>query len=255
MILTVDIGNTSVGLCALEGSGGDSPLLFSAKLASDRSRSEAEYRAELEPLLTGRRWRGVVLCSVVPELTGTLRNCIRSLTGLEPLPVTAESDTGLTIAVPEPRKVGPDRLADAAWAAAYLPLPAVTVDMGTAATFNVVDRNAAFLGGLIAPGLDTGLQALSKQASRLPKIMPAVPECLIGRTTEECMLSGAVTGAAAMIDGVVERIEEELGSPVTLILTGGMARYVDPLCRHPHIWDPYLMPRALTLIYERTVEA
>ncbi len=115
---------------------------------------------------------------------------------------------------------------DAAYAAANFPLPVVTVDLGTATTFNVVDENRVFRGGVICPGLSTGLRALGERCAQLPQVHLGSPKSAIGTNTEKCMLSGSVMGTAVLIDGMVQRIEEELGQPATLVVTGGLAKYV-----------------------------
>lgn len=256
MILTIDIGNTTIGIGGLEKTAqGDYTVCFTAKLASVRGRRGAAYLATLRSLLEDAgispdRFVGAALSSVVPELTEPLCSCARVLTGTEPVLLTAKSHTGLILDVPEPDKLGHDRLADAAWAAARFPLPAVTVDMGTATTFNVVGDGRVFLGGVIAPGMMTGLNALSGRAAQLPEIELCAPRQVIGRTTDECMRAGAVVGAAAMIDGITARIEAELGNPATLVMTGGLARYVEPLCTHAHIYDPDMLLKGLALLYE-----
>ena len=139
---------------------------------------------------------------------------------------------------------------DAAYAAANFPLPVVTVDLGTATTFNVVDENRVFRGGVICPGLSTGLRALGDRCAQLPQVHLGSPKSAIGTNTEKCMLSGSVMGTAVLIDGMVQRIEEELGRPVTLVVTGGLAKYVTPLCRHPLTYDPELLMKGLALLYQ-----
>lgn len=131
---------------------------------------------------------------------------------------------------------------------------AVTVDLGTATTFNVIDEGGVFRGGAIAVGMATGLKALAAKTAQLPELRLDTVDSAIGKNTEACMESGAVIGAAAMIDGLVARIEQELGKPVTLVLTGGMARYAEPFCTHPHIYDPQLLAKGLMLLYEWNVE-
>ena len=127
----------------------------------------------------------------------------------------------------------------------------ITVDLGTATTFNVIRENSVFCGGAIAPGLDMGLGALSERTAQLPRLDLQIPKRIIGRNTEECILSGTIVGMAAMLDGMVQRIEAELGSPATLILTGGAARFVEPLVLHPHIYDPNLLLKGLAFLCER----
>ena len=260
MVLTVDIGNTTVSLCVLERNEAENyAVVFSAKMDTVREKGAVEYQREIQVLLgsagiDAKDLEGAAVSSVVPCLNGQMRDCIHALIGREAVWITAESKTGLTLDVPDPSRVGLDRLADAAWAAAHYTLPVVTVDMGTATTFNVVDEGGVFRGGVIAAGLGTGLCALTVHADQLPEIDLFPPDHLIGRDTTECMRSGAVIGAAVMIDGLATRIEAELGKPVTLVITGGLARYVEPLCAHPHIYDPHLLAKGLALLYEWNAE-
>ena len=152
--------------------------------------------------------------------------------------------------VPDPHAVGKDRIVDAAYAAANFPLPVITVDLGTATTFNVVDENRVFRGGVICPGLSTGLRALGERCAQLPQVHLSSPKNAIGTNTESCMLSGSVLGTAVLLDGIAARIEEELGRPATLVVTGGLAKYVTPLCRHPLTYDPELLLKGLALLYQ-----
>ena len=163
---------------------------------------------------------------------------------------TPEIRTGLTMGVPAPHAVGKDRIVDAAYAAANFPLPVITVDLGTATTFNVVDENRVFRGGVICPGLSTGLRALGERCAQLPQVHLSSPKNAIGTNTESCMLSGSVLGTAVLLDGIAARIEEELGRPATLVVTGGLAKYVTPLCRHPLTYDPELLLKGLALLYQ-----
>lgn len=248
MILTVDIGNTTIALTCLDG---DYNVLAAEKIPSGMNFSEPLGRvlggfAEIE---------NAVMSSVVPELTEPVLRAVEQNTGSSPKIINAASYRGiLNIALPEPEKIGLDRIADSAWAACRYPLPAVTVDMGTATTFNVIGEGGAFLGGIIAAGLQTSLSALSERAAQLPKLAPAVPERLIGRDTAECMLSGAVIGAAAVIDGMTARVEAELGKPVTLILTGGGAGLAEPFLLHRYVREPYLLAKGLALAADSSIK-
>ena len=253
MILAIDIGNTTVALGGIK----DGRVCFVAHMDTVRTRTAAEYRAEMDRIFSRRRnpehkvwFEGAVLTSVVPQLTGALAVCARHYTGKDPVIVGPDIRTGLTMGVPDPSAVGKDRIADAAYAAANYPLPVITVDLGTATTFNVVDENRVFRGGVICPGLSTGLRALGDRCAQLPQIHLARPRHAIGTTTQECMLSGSVMGTAVLLDGMAARIEEELGCSATLVLTGGLAKYVAPLCRHPLTYDPELMLKGLALLYE-----
>lgn len=257
MILTVDIGNTTVSLCGVErGAEQTYRVTFSARIDTLKDRGSAFYLDAMRQKLAENKvapnsFEGAVLACVVPELLSPIRTAVAALLEKEPLLISADSDLGFGADVKNIRQVGLDRLADTAWAAEHYPLPVVTVDMGTATTFNVIDRKKIFRGGVIAAGLATGLNALSARASQLPELRLRTPEHIIGKDTAECMLSGAVMGAAAMIDGIVRGIEQELGEEVTLLITGGLASYASPLCRHAHIYDPELLPKGLALLYDK----
>lgn len=259
MILVVDIGNTTVSFGGVTISPrGEYRVTFTTKLDTDPNWDPADYTVALIKKLRalGREresFTGIVISSVVPKVLDTVRESMLSVFGLEPLIVTCESDLGLSLEVPEPHKVGRDRLADAAWAAAHYPLPLVTVDLGTATTFNVVKEGAVFCGGVIAAGMETGLKALGAHTAQLPKLELEAPERVIGIDTASCMRSGAVYGAAALVDGVVRSIEEELGAPVTLVITGGGAAYIDRLVRHPHSYDPDMILKGLAYLYQRNL--
>lgn len=215
MILAIDIGNTTVTLGGVQTAAQMYSLEFTARIDINYEWSAGQYETSIRLL------------------------------------VTSESDLGMTFSIPHPEKVGRDRLVDAAWAAAHYPLPVITVDLGTATTFNVIRENSVFCGGAIAPGLDMGLNALAERTAQLPRLALQTPERIIGRNTEECILSGTIAGMAAMLDGMVQRIEAELGSPATLILTGGAARFIEPLVLHPHIYDPDLLLKGLAFLCER----
>ena len=252
MILAIDIGNTTVALGGIK----DGRVCFVAHMDTVRTRTAAEYRAEMEKVFSHRRhperpvrFEGAVLTSVVPQITGALAECARHYTGKKPVIVSPEIRTGLTMGVPDPHAVGKDRIVDAAYAAANFPLPVITVDLGTATTFNVVDENRVFRGGVICPGLSTGLRALGERCAQLPQVHLSSPKNAIGTNTESCMLSGSVLGTAVLLDGITARIEE-VGRPATLVVTGGLAKYVTPLCRHPLTYDPELLLKGLALLYQ-----
>lgn len=254
MILAIDIGNTTVALAGVEDGPGGQRVKFTARMNTVPTRPAEEYLDEMKSIFAARfipesAFTGAALVSVVPQLDGALLAAARAVTGKEPLYVTKDSLRTLKLTLPSADKIGRDRLVDASWAAATLPLPAITVDMGTATTFNVISRNGEFLGGIIAPGLATGLNALSDRAAQLPPIRIGTPGKTIGVNTEECMLIGSVTGAAAMIEGLAARLEEEVGQHCSLALTGGLARYVHPLIRCEHVYDPDLLLKGLAKLY------
>ena len=231
MILAIDIGNTTVALGGIR----DGRVCFVAHMDTVRTRTAAEYRAEMDKIFAHRRhperpmrFEGAVLTSVVPQITGALAECARHYTGKKPVIVSPDIRTGLTMGVPDPHAVGKDRLVDAAYAAANFPLPVVTVDLGTATTFNVVDEDKVFRGGVICPGLSTGLRALGERCAQLPQVHLSSPKSAIGVDTEKCMLSGSVLGAAVLLDGITQRIEEELGDVLFAAVKVGRFCGVDP---------------------------
>lgn len=256
MILVVDIGNTTVSFGGIEISDRNGYRVdFTTKLDTNCTWDTADYTIRLlkKLRLLGKEtaeFSGIVTSSVVPRVLDVVREALNSIFGLEPLVVTCESRLGLTLDVPEPQKLGRDRLADSAWAAANYPLPVVTADLGTATTFNVIKAGGVFCGGVIAAGMETGLKALGIHTAQLPKLELRAPEQVIGKNTEACMLSGAVIGTAALLDGIVTAIEQELGEPVSFVITGGGAAYVDKLVRHPHSYDPNMILKGLAYLYQ-----
>ena len=253
MVLAVDIGNTNICIGGLAPGG---QVLFTVRMVTRPRCTEDEYTAELKFLLARlavdpAKCEGVIVCSVVPGLTRVLAGACRRLTGCEALFVSSALDTGLTMAVDEPARVGQDRLADAAAAVASYPLPCMTVDMGTATTYNVIGPGGAFLGGFIVPGVQTSLRAISTGTAQLPPIAPQTPGRLIGRNTVEALNNGAVFGTAAMLDGLAARVESELGAPLTVVATGGLAPCIIPLCKRVVLYDADLLLKGLALLYQK----
>lgn len=246
MIIVIDIGNSTVVVSGIRGE----QVAFSGEVETNRSFDAAAYASALEPILHGKQCSGCIISSVVPQITQAVSDAAGQLLGLTPVPVTPELKTGLTIPLPHPEQIGRDRLVDAAYAAANFPLPAVTVDLGTATTLNVVLPGGVFAGGIICAGIQTCLNALHQRAALLPRLEVSMPEKLIGDNTAACMQSGAVRGAAAMVDGLVSDIEAELGTSVTLLVTGGGGKYVTCFLHHPHTFDPDMTRKGLALLYK-----
>ena len=255
MVLAVDIGNSNICIGGLAGAG-HREILFTVRMVTRPRCTADEYAAELRFLLARLQvdpsaCEGVIVCSVVPGLTGVLAAACRRLTGQEAKIVSCMLDTGLTFAVDEPAKVGRDRIADAAAAAAYYPLPCMTVDLGTATTYNVISDKREFLGGFIVPGVQTSLRAISAGTAQLPPIAPEPPARLIGRNTVQALNNGAMFGTAAMLDGLAERVQAELGHPLTVVATGGLAPYITPCCKRKVLYDADLLFKGLALLWEK----
>lgn len=253
MILAVDIGNTNIVLGVIGASG---EILYEARMATDTVKTSDQYTAELKSILSlfelsGREFEGCIVSSVVPPVLNSFRTAIRKLMGSEPMIVGPGVKTGLNIRIDDPAEAGADLIAAAVAARNEYPLPIVMIDMGTATTLFVLDERGCFIGGMICPGLRISQEALTARTSLLPGIKLDAPKRVIGKNTVDCMRSGIMTGNAAMLDGLVDRIEEELGTPVHTVATGGISRFILPLCRREICYDKDLLLKGLYLIYEK----
>ena len=243
MLLAVDIGNTTVAIAGLRGE----QVAFVKKLPSDPA---LNWTASLQELLEGMEAKGAVLSSVVPALTGPVGEGLQALTGKPVLVVDKNTDTGLDLGGYDTANLGMDRVVDCVAALARYTPPVAVFDMGTATTLSVVDQGGLFRGGMILPGLALSLESLSARAAQLPPITLSQPEGLLGTDTVSCMKYGALYGAAGAIEGIVGRLEEELG-PLTVVLTGGNSTLVRPLLRISTAWEPHLTYLGLGEIWRR----
>lgn len=252
MILAVDIGNTHVVVGCIEGN----EITSISRLASDPGKTEYEYAVSLKEIfefcnVDYKNFDGAILSSVVPPLTSTLRAAVKLVTGCQALVVGSGIKTGLNIMIDNPAQLGSDLVVGAVAALDSYPVPMIIIDMGTATTFSVLDKNGSYIGGAIMPGLGLSLSALSSGTSQLPKVPIEAPRRCISSNTIDCMKSGGVFGTAAMLDGMIERIEDELGIPATVIATGGIAGSVIPYCKRKIIYDGDLLLRGLNVIYQK----
>ena len=244
MILAVDAGNSNIVLGCLTGT----TVLYTARLQTDCTAGATDYTSSIHAAL--RRggydtadFEGVILSSVAASATEPLRQALSSLTGTPPLVVGETIQTSLDIRLTGQETVGSDLIAAAEGALQRYSPPLVIVDMGTATTFTVLDESGAFLGGAIAPGVRLSAEALARRTG-LPVADMTAPENAIGRNTADFL------GAAAMVDGMIGRLEESLGKPVTVVATGGLSRCVIPYCRRQIIWDEWLLLRGLAVMYQ-----
>lgn len=252
MVLAVDIGNTNVVIGAFCGDR----FVFTERLATDRLATALEYAVSLRTVLelhgTAKdAFEGCIISSVVPPVTQTVREAVVRILGKDPLIVGAGIKTGLMIRTDNPAQIGSDRVCDAVGAAHCYPAPVIIADLGTATTVSVVSRDCEFLGGLIIPGLRVSLDSLSSKASQLPAIDLEPPKSVIGKNTVDCMRSGIVYHTASGIDGIIGRIEEELGMPCTAVATGGLACKIVPYCKRKIILDEALQLKGLIVIYNK----
>lgn len=253
MLLTIDIGNSNI-VFSLSGS---ERKLYRLETMPDRSAEE--YLPQVAELFSREKVDlsvvdGAVLCSVVPELVPVMSRVTRELTGLTPYVISPASESGLTLAIAEADTLGADILAADAAAAAEYSLPAIIYDMGTATTVTVVDKDRRYIGGAILPGVRLGINALFSGTAQLPSVPVQAPPRAICGTALESIQSGAVFGAAAMMDGLADRFEAELGEKCTLIATGGLAGCIVPHCRRDFIYDESLLLRGMELIYRMNCE-
>ena len=192
---------------------------------------------------------------MVPSINHAVRKAVEKIAHCPVLLVGPGVKTGLQIAIDNPAQLGSDRVADAVAALHEYQPPIVIIDMGTATTLSVIDEQRRHIGGMIAPGVGISMNALTEKTAQLPKISLDPPKRCIGSNTVECMKSGILYGAAGCIDGLLDRIEEELGETPTFLATGGLSEFIIPHCRHKIVLDNLLLLKGLQLIYQKNMEA
>ena len=252
MLLTIDIGNTNITLGAFK----DGELVFTSRLATDHRRMEDQYAIELRDILdiNGAEitdFDGAIISSVVPNVTVCIKKAVYKLLGIDSLIVGPGIKTGRNIKIDNPAQLGADLVAGAVGALEAYNMPCVVIDMGTASTISVLDRNGTFLGGAIAAGVRLTLKALTENTAQLTSMPIEAPSSVIGANTVECMQSGLVYGTAAMLDGLLERIEDELGETPTVVATGGLSKQIIEHCKANIIYDENLLLEGLRAIYEK----
>ena len=252
MLLAIDIGNTNIVLGGIE----DGEIKDIARISTDSRRTAHEYAAILKSVLEFDgikidRFEGAIISSVVLQLTHTVKEAVEILTGLKPYVVGAGIKTGLDIHIDNPAQLGSDLVVGAVAALSIIKPPMIIVDMGTATTISVLDAKGSFLGGTIYPGVGVAFSALSSGTSQLPTISIEAPRKCIGTNTIDSMKSGGVFGTAAMLDGMIERIEDELGERANVIATGGLAKCIIPHCKREITYDENLLLKGLAIIYNK----
>lgn len=245
MILGIDIGNSNIVAGLIE----KDKVISVFRTETDYSMSVKSCLDYLDSAIKYANPENAVISSVVKPLTPIMEEALCAL-GFNPFIVNHSLKTGLNFSIENPEKLGCDRIADCAAAAALYPLPAVVIDFGTATTISVIGRGAVFLGGAIAPGLKMSAKALSGGTSQLPLVEIESPAGCIGKNTFDCIKSGIILGTASMADGMIARIENILGTSVCAVATGGLAKIVVPHCARSLILDRDLLLRGLGIIYD-----
>jgi type III pantothenate kinase len=252
MLLAIDIGNTNIVIGCIE----NDDILFKARIATDRLRTSDQYGVEIKNMLEayGVQIRDIddcIISSVVPPVFNSVKTGVIKIIGKQPMVVGPGLKTGLNIHVDVPSQVGRDRIVIAVAALAEYKAPLILMDLGTATTIEVVEPENTYLGGVIVPGVKVSLDALTSRAAQLPGISLDKPKNVIGKNTVDCMRSGMIYGTASMIDGLIDRMEEELGHSSTIVSTGGLAQFITPLCKHKIILEKDLLLKGLNIIYKK----
>lgn len=252
LILAVSVENTNLVMGCFRGQ----ELIFTSRIATDRKKTGDEYAVSFKNMLdlhgiSANEISGSIVSSVVPALVRQILAALKGLLGQEPMLVGPGVKTGLNILSDNPGALGSDLVVNAVAAIAEYPVPLIAIDLDTATTLLAVDEKRRFTGSVIAPGVSISAQALADSCDQLPRITIEAPKMLIGKNTVDCMKSGVVLGIASMLDGMVERMEAQLGSDCCVIATGPMAEIIVPHCKRTMISDPLLLLKGLRLIYEK----
>lgn len=255
MLLAIDMGNTNIVVGCIK----DDKIIFVERLSTDQSKTELEYAIGFKTVfelynIKENDIKGAIISSVVPPLTGIIRKAVEKIIGQKPMVVGPGIKTGLNILMDNPKTVGADLIVDAVAGINEYGAPLIIIDMGTATTISVVDKDRNYVGGMIIPGIRVSMDSLVNRTSQLPRIGFDAPEKVIGTNTVDCMKSGIINGNAAMLDGMITRIEEELGYTAKVIATGGLAGVVVSNCKKEIITDDSLLLKGLNIIYHKNID-
>lgn len=252
MILAIDMGNTNI----VVGGSDEQQTYFVERITTNHGKTDLEYAINIKSILEIHQIstdaiEGAILSSVVPPLNSTILSAVKKICGRTPMLVGSGMKTGLNILMDNPKTVGSDLIVDSVAALRDYPTPIIIIDMGTATTVCVVDKAGNYIGGVILPGLKVSLDSLTSRTAQLPSISLEAPTRVIGKNTIDCMRSGIVYGTVEMIDGILDRMEAELGEPAHVVSTGGLAQLIVPLCRHHITHDDSLLLKGLFILYQK----
>lgn len=254
MLICIDIGNSNITIGVFE----DEALKFTARLATDTRRTSDQYAIEIRDIIEiyGIKSADVThaaISSVVPTVGSAIERAVNRLFGIKPVVLGPGVKTGLNIKIDNPAQLGADLAAGAVGALAKYPTPTIVIDMGTASTISVLGKNGEFLGGVIAAGVKLTMDALASRTAQLPSVSIEAPKKTIGTNTADCIKSGLIMGQSAMIDGLITKIERELGEPATVVATGGLAPDVVKYCDHDISIDDNLLLEGLRIIHDKNI--
>lgn len=256
MILAINIENTNIVIGCLNRDR----ILFMERLSTDKKKTALEYAMSFKAIfelheVDRNEIEGAIIASVVPPVLNQVSGAVRKLTGKTALVVGPGVKTGLNIKMDDPRSVGSDLIVAAVSAIDKYGAPLIIIDMGTATTMSVVDRNKCYIGGVITPGAALSMEALATRTALLQKIGMDKADHVICKNTIDAINSGLLVGAACTVDGMIDRMEEELGYKTTVLATGPDARRIIPLCKHDIIIDKDIIMHGLRIIYEKNRQA
>lgn len=251
MLLAMDIGNTNINIGLFDGD----TICMSARFATERQKTSDQFAIDFINTFAVNNIdlnsiSGGIISSVVPEITGSVKKAVEKLTGKKIIVLSPGVKTGLNILIDNPAQLGADLAAGAVGAISEYPLPAFVIDLGTATKIYAID-NKGFRGCMIAPGVAISLKALTDTSSLLPTISLEPPRKACGTNSIESMQSGIILGTASMIDGLLDRFEEELGAPQSIIATGGLSSFIAPVCKREIKYDRDLILKGLRAIYNK----
>ena len=252
MILAIDIGNTNIVL----GGFKDESLVFVTRMETSPSKTEDEYASKILSILSMHNIskndiNGAIISSVVPPLNAVMKKAVKFAYGVEPLLVGPGIKTGINIHCDNPASVGADLICACVAARHLYGSPSLVIDMGTATKMMVIDKTGTFIGVSIIPGVRMGLKALSSDTAQLPQIGLDAPESVIGKNTVDCMKSGVIFGNASLIDGMIDRFNQEMGEELAVYATGGLAGTIIPHCKHKITVDEDMLLKGLYIIYKK----
>lgn len=255
MVFAIDIGNTNIVIGCFQ----DDNILFVERISTNQTGTSLEYAVSFKSVLEiyglkADDIEGSILSSVVPSITGVVKRAVETITQKRCMVVGPGIKTGLRISIDNPAQLGSDMVIGAIAALEQYNGPLALIDMGTATTVSVINERNEFIGGMIMPGVAISMNALIDKTAQLPKIAFELPRKKIGTNTIDSMKSGMIYGFAGSIDGLLDKIEEELNMPMTAIATGGLAEVIVPHCRHKDIiLDDTLLLKGMRSIYLKNI--